>query len=79
MVQKRTTPSSQGFNLKRRNNMTNSKESCGAANDVVASTLSKVGINRSLLVTLALLPFAWEGINWVAGAVRELWNLIASV
>ena len=59
--------------------MTNQKESCGAANDVVASTLGKVGINRSMLITLALLPFAWEGVNWVTGAVRELWNLVASV
>ena len=60
--------------------MTNSTNGlCGATNDVVASTLGKVGINRSLLVTLALLPFAWDGVNWVAGAVRELWNLIASV
>ena len=59
--------------------MANSEKSCGSANDVVASTLGKVGITRSLLVTLALLPFAWEGVNWVAGAVRELWNLIASV
>jgi len=58
--------------------MTNSKESC-CTGDVVSSTLDKVGINRSLLITLALLPFAWEGVNWVAGAVRELWNLIASV
>ena len=59
--------------------MANSEKSCGSANDVVASTLGKVGINRSLLITLALLPFAWEGVNWVAGACRELWNLIASV
>ena len=59
--------------------MANSNGSCGAASDVVASTLNKVGINRSLLITLALIPFAWEGVNWVAGAVRELWNLIASV
>ena len=59
--------------------MTNTEKSCGSANDVVASTLGKVGINRSLLITLALIPFAWEGVNWVAGAVRELWNLIASV
>ena len=59
--------------------MTNSNSSCGAASDVVDSTLGKVGINRSLLITLALLPFAWDGVNWVAGAVRELWNLIASV
>jgi len=59
--------------------MANSNGSCWSGTDVVASTLGKVGITRSLLVTLALLPFAWEGVNWVAGAVRELWNLIASV
>ena len=47
--------------------------------DVVTNALGKVGICRSMLITLALLPFAWEGVNWVAGAVRELWNLIASV
>ena len=55
-----------------------SKDNC-CANDVVDTTLGKVGITRSMLITLALLPFAWEGVNWVAGAVRELWNLIASV
>jgi hypothetical protein len=59
--------------------MANTEKCCSTANDVVASTLGKVGINRSLLVTLALLPFAWDGVNWVAGACRELWNLIASV
>ena len=59
--------------------MANTEKSCGSANDVVASTLGKVGINRSMLITLALLPFAWEGVNWVAGAVRELWDLVASV
>jgi hypothetical protein len=58
--------------------MANSEKCCGA-NDVVASTLNKVGINRSMLITLALIPFAWEGVNWMAGAVRELWSLIASV
>ena len=47
--------------------------------DIVVSTLGRIGVTRSLLVTLALLPFAWEGVNWVTGAVRELWNLIASV
>ena len=58
--------------------MANSKESC-CTGDVVSTTLSKVGVSRGMLITLALLPFAWEGVNWVAGAVRELWNLIASV
>ncbi len=45
--------------------MANTEKSCGSANDVVASTLGRVGINRSMLITLALLPFAWEGVNWV--------------
>jgi hypothetical protein len=54
-----------------------SKECC--ASDIVDTTLNKVGITRSLLITLALLPFAWDGVNWAGGAVRELWNLIASV
>ena len=58
--------------------MTNSKEEC-CTGDVVSTTLGKLGINRSMMITLALLPFAWDGVNWVAGAVRELWNLIASV
>jgi hypothetical protein len=52
---------------------------CWSGSDIVASTLGKLGVNRSLLVTLALLPFAWDGVNWVAGAIRELWNLVASV
>ena len=55
-----------------------SKENC-CASDIVDTTLNKVGITRSMLITLALLPFAWDGVNWIGGAVRELWNLIASV
>ena len=58
--------------------MTNSKESC-CTGDVVSSTLGKVGVNRSMLITLALLPFAWNGVTWVGGAVRELWELIQGV
>ena len=57
------------------------KKECpmGGCEDVVSKTLCRVGITRSMLVTLALVPFAWEGVNWVASAVRELWGLIASV
>ena len=55
-----------------------SKQEC-CANDIVDTTLGKVGITRSMLITLALLPFARDGVNWGAGACRELWNLIASV
>jgi len=47
--------------------------------DVVTKTLCRVGISRSMLITLALLPFAWEGVNWVGGAIRELWGLIAGI
>jgi len=59
--------------------MANKECPMGGCDDVVSKTLCRVGITRSMLVTLALVPFAWEGVNWVAGAVRELWGLIASV
>jgi hypothetical protein len=47
--------------------------------DIVSNTLGRVGINRNMMITLALLPFAWDGVNWIATAVRELWGLVASV
>jgi len=53
--------------------------SCDWGNDVVTNTLGRVGVNRSLLVTLALLPWAWNGVSWLADAVRALWDLIAGV
>ena len=62
--------------------MADSKSKCsttGCGTDVVTNALGKIGVCRSMLITLALLPFAWDGVNWVGGAVRELWNLIASV
>ena len=52
-------------------------ESCGT--DDVTNALSKVGVCRSMLITLALLPFAWNGVTWVGGAIRELWGLIQGV
>ena len=52
-------------------------ESCGT--DVVTNALGKVGVCRRMLITLALLPFAWNGVTWVGGAVRELWELIQGV
>ena len=59
------------------------KSACGSimgcGGDVVTKGLCKVGISTSMLVTLALLPFAWDGINWIAIAVRELWSLVSSV
>ena len=50
---------------------------CG--NDVVAKGLSKVGVSRSCLITLALIPFAWEGVLWAADAVRSLFDLVSGV
>ena len=47
--------------------------------DVVTNTIGRVGVNRSMLVTLALLPYAWEGVAWLADAVRSLWDLISGV
>ena len=56
-------------------------DSCGTdvGTDVVTRALGKVGVCRSMLITLALLPFAWNGVTWVGGAVRELWGLIQGV
>ena len=45
---------------------------CGT--DIVTKTLTKVGVCRSMLITLALLPYAWNGVVWVADAVQSLWN-----
>jgi len=47
--------------------------------DVVTNALGKVGVCRQMLITLALLPFAWNGVTWIGGAVRELWGLIQGV
>lgn len=48
--------------------------SCGS--DFVATLLSKVGITRSLLITLALLPFAWKGVNLLASGVTSVWHTL---
>mgnify|MGYP003117191346 CR=1 FL=1 len=45
---------------------------CGS--DVVTRSLSKVGICRSMLITLALLPFSWKGVVWVGHAIQDLWH-----
>ena len=47
--------------------------------DFVSKALCRVGIKRSLLVTLALVPFAWDGVLWVADAIRSLFDLAAGV
>ena len=46
--------------------------------DIVTRTLSKFGICRSMLITLALVPFAWEGVVWGASAVKSIWDAATS-
>ena len=50
----------------------------GCGNDVVTNTLRKVGVGRSMMITLALLPFAWNGVVWVADALQSLWTAATS-
>ena len=49
---------------------------CGT--DIVTKTLTKVGVCRSMMITLALLPFAWNGVVWVADALQSLWTAATS-
>jgi len=46
----------------------------GCSNDVVGSWLGKIGITRSLLITLALVPFAWDGVLWFRDAIATVWD-----
>jgi hypothetical protein len=46
--------------------------------DKVSCLLSKVGITRSLLVTLALLPFAWKGAVLCADAIKAAWDIVTT-
>jgi hypothetical protein len=44
--------------------------------DKISCLLSKVGINRSLLITLALIPFAWKGVNLLAVGLTSVWHMV---
>ena len=59
----------------------NANEGCPVSGgcDVVSCWLSKVGVNRSLLVTLALLPFAWGGVVLLKDAALHVWNLVTAL
>lgn len=61
--------------------MSKNPESCpvGGGCDRLSCLLSKVGVNRSLLVTLALLPFAWAGVSVIVNAVVGAWSTIVTV
>ena len=55
--------------------MASSDKCCSSlGDDCITRTLGKVGINRSMLVTLALGPFAWKGVVWFGTAVNDLWT-----
>lgn len=49
---------------------------CGS--DVVTKALGKIGVCRSMLITLALVPFAWEGVVWVGQALQSVWGLVTN-
>ena len=44
--------------------------------DVVTRTLGKIGVCRSMMITLALLPFSWVGVVWIASSVKSLWDAV---
>lgn len=49
--------------------------SCGS--DRLSCLLGKVGVSRSLLVTLALLPFALGGVSVIKDVVVFAWNFVS--
>lgn len=54
----------------------NASEGCpvNGGCDVVSCWMSKVGVTRSLLITLGLLPFAWNGLALLANGVVGIWK-----
>ncbi len=50
----------------------------GCGGDVVSNALGKIGVTRSCLITLALVPFAWDGVVWVGQALQSLWGLVTN-
>lgn len=56
------------------------KNSCPVTGgcDKLSCLLSKIGITRSLMITLALLPFAWQGVNFVAEALTAAWHILTT-
>ena len=60
---------------------TKTPNECPVSNgcDFVSKALCRIGITRSALVPLALVPFAWDGVLWVADAIRSLFDLAAGV
>ena len=51
----------------------------GCGQDCLTKTLGRFGICRSLLITLALLPFSWEGVVWCVDTVKSIFDLVTEV
>ena len=49
----------------------------GDCGDALTNTLCRVGVTRGTLVTLALLPFAWDGC-FNCDVVRFCWTAVTS-
>jgi hypothetical protein len=47
--------------------------------DKVSCLLGKLGINRSLLITLSLLPFAWNGVAVAARLLTGIVNTLSAL
>ena len=69
----RITSSKQGEKV-----MANKECPWGGCDDVVSKTLCRIGVTRSMLWTLALVPFAWNGVVWVGQALQSLWGLVTN-
>ena len=57
--------------------MSKSTENCpvaGCGNDPVSNLLNRAKISRSMLVSLALVPFAWDGVLWFRDAFVTIWD-----
>jgi len=50
----------------------------GCGKDILGKWLGKIGINRSMLITLALVPFAWEGVLWFRDAIATVWDAVTT-
>ena len=57
----------------------NNCSTTGCGQDCLTKFLGRIGFCRSTLVTLALVPFAWDGVAWVVDAVRSVFDLVAGV
>lgn len=50
----------------------------GCGQDFLTRTLNRVHVSRSLLVTLALVPFAWDGVLWFRDAFQWVWDSVSA-